>query len=261
MNGKKLQVLLERLDDERSKKVVFISHCLLNENVRYLGGAFRPGGVDEVVDELQRHGVGIHQMRCPEQRAWGGVLKRYGVPLYDSKGTALYRARRPLVRLFTYYSKARFWVAAREVVKDIQDYVRSGFDVVGIIGISGSPSCGVCWTLDLNRSVEILGACPVSGLDRDAFNEKVIAANLVAGAGLFIASIRSQLERKNLEVPFYEHDLVSEMRGQVAPPILPGPPSVRPRAEAGYCEIQTEAAKESLVQEDVVGAVPAAAKT
>ena len=40
MNGKRLQVLLERLDDERSKKVVFISHCLLNENVRYLGGAF-----------------------------------------------------------------------------------------------------------------------------------------------------------------------------------------------------------------------------
>lgn len=221
MNDTKLQALVERLDDERSKKVVFISHCLLNENVRYLGGAFRPGGVDEVVDELQRHGVGIYQMKCPEQRAWGGVLKRYAVPLYGSKGTALYRARKSLVRLFTYYSKARFWVAAREVAKDIQDYVRSGFDVVGIIGIGGSPSCGVCRTLDLHRSVEVLGACPISRLDRDAFNEKVIAANLVAGEGLFIASIRRQLKRRNIEVPFYENDLVAEMRGQVAPAILP----------------------------------------
>ena len=144
-----------------------------------------------------RHPGKIYQMRCPEQRAWGGVLKRYGVPLYGSKGTALYRARRSLVWLFTYYSKARFWVAAREVAKDIQDYVRSGLDVVGIIGIGGSPSCGVCRTLDLHRSVEVLGACPISRLDRDAFNEKVIAANLVAGEGLFIASIRRQLKRRN----------------------------------------------------------------
>ncbi len=220
MNGTKLQVLMDGLADERSKKVVFVSHCVLNENVRYLGGAFRPGGVDEIVSELQTDGLGICQMRCPEQSAWGGILKRYSVPFYGSRGTVLYRARRPLLRMFIWYTKVRFWVAAREVVKDIDDYLRSGFDVIGIIGIGGSPSCGVCRTLDLNRSIEGIAACPIASLDRRAFNDEVIAANLVAGEGLFIASIHRQLKRRSIEVPFYEHDLVAEMRGQVAPRIL-----------------------------------------
>jgi hypothetical protein len=43
MNQSARQLLLERLKDERSKRVIFVSHCWLNENTRYLGGAFRPG--------------------------------------------------------------------------------------------------------------------------------------------------------------------------------------------------------------------------
>ncbi len=49
-------MLSERLRDERGKRVVFVSHCLLNENTRYLGGAFHSGGVLEIV-ELQRLGA------------------------------------------------------------------------------------------------------------------------------------------------------------------------------------------------------------
>ncbi len=62
-------VLFEQLIDERSKRVIFVSHCLLNENTRYLGGAFRPGCMDELVDSFQQEGLGICQMHCPEQRA------------------------------------------------------------------------------------------------------------------------------------------------------------------------------------------------
>ena len=63
---------MAKLADERSRRVVFLSHCLLNQNMRYLGG--------------------------------------------------------PL---------------AREVAGGIEDYARSGFEVVGVVGIAGSPSCGV----------------------------------------------------------------------------------------------------------------------
>ncbi len=94
------QVLLERLKDERSKRVIFVSHCLLNENTRYLGGAFRRGGVDELVDGFQQEGLGIYQMHCPEQRAWGGVLKRRLLPFYGSIGTVLYRFCRVLLPFF-----------------------------------------------------------------------------------------------------------------------------------------------------------------
>lgn len=73
----KSEVLRRVLSDARSGQVVFVSHCMLNQNVRYQGGATRPGVVAEVVARLQRTGVGIVQMPCPEQPAWGGVDRRY----------------------------------------------------------------------------------------------------------------------------------------------------------------------------------------
>jgi hypothetical protein len=39
--------------------VVFVSHCLLDENARYLGGAFHPGAVPEMIGLLRR-GVGLY---------------------------------------------------------------------------------------------------------------------------------------------------------------------------------------------------------
>ena len=62
--------------DKRSRRVIFLPHCLLNENTRYLGGACRAGAVEEIVQPCLEAGLGIIQMRCPEQFAWGGILKR-----------------------------------------------------------------------------------------------------------------------------------------------------------------------------------------
>jgi uncharacterized protein YbbK (DUF523 family) len=208
------QLLLERLKDERGKRVIFVSHCLLNENTRYLGGAFRRGCVDELLDVFQQEGLGIYQMHCPEQRAWGGVLKRYFMPIYGSRGTLLYRLRAILLPLFLWYTRWRYRRLAKEVVRDIQDYGRSGFEVEGIVGVGGSPSCGVWSRLDLRRSLEIVAGCPLARLDRRVMNEEAVAACVSNGEGLFIAELRRELRRKHLNVRWYEHDLLGEIRGQ-----------------------------------------------
>jgi uncharacterized protein YbbK (DUF523 family) len=78
--------------DCRSKKVIFLSHCLLNENTRYLGGACERGAVPSVICECFERGYGIVQMPCPEQHVWGGVLKRHLLRYYGSQGTLLYRS-------------------------------------------------------------------------------------------------------------------------------------------------------------------------
>lgn len=214
MNQSSRQELLEKLEDERSKRVIFVSHCLLNENTRYLGGAFRQGCVDEIVDRFQREGVGLCQMHCPEQRAWGGVLKRYMLPIYGSQGTLLYRLRHVLLPLFLWYTKWIYRRLAKEVVRDIEDYVRSGFEVVGVVGVGGSPSCGVWSSLDLGRSLEVVAGCPLARLNRRVMNEEVVAACLSEGEGLFVAAIQRALRRKRLSSRWYEHDLLNEIRGQ-----------------------------------------------
>jgi len=47
-----MKIIIDNLKDERGGKVVFVVHCILNENTRYLGGTFRKGGVDEIVTEI-----------------------------------------------------------------------------------------------------------------------------------------------------------------------------------------------------------------
>jgi hypothetical protein len=44
--------------------------------------------VDEVVAECRRHGLAICQMPCPEQRAWGGMLKRERYGAHRLEGVA-----------------------------------------------------------------------------------------------------------------------------------------------------------------------------
>ena len=174
-----LDLLRDRLWDQRSGKVLVVSHCLLNQNVRYLGGAVHPGIVEEVLEKAHRRGYGLYQLPCPEQRAWGGVLKRHLVLAYGAKGTLGYRLRRPLLWLFTRYTSLRYRRLARRVAGDIDDYQRSGFVVAGIVGVAGSPSCGVRRTLGLSGALEAMAACPLAALDRQAFNRQVIAANAV----------------------------------------------------------------------------------
>ena len=51
----------DRLHDRRGRRVIFLAHCLLNENTRYLGGAGRPAIVREAVEFCLQHDVAIVQ--------------------------------------------------------------------------------------------------------------------------------------------------------------------------------------------------------
>jgi hypothetical protein len=95
--------LRSQFTDARGGRVAFFSHCLLNQNVRYLGGAGRVGGVDEIVDGYLRRGIGICQLPCPKQRARRGVLKRRILLAYGSAGTPRAPAARLLLRPFLWY--------------------------------------------------------------------------------------------------------------------------------------------------------------
>jgi predicted secreted protein len=219
--------ILEQLRDERSRRVVFVAHCILNQNTRYLGGAFRPGVVSEVLESYVRQGVGICQMPCPEQRAWGGVLKRWILYFYGSKGTTTYRLRGLIVPLFLVYTRAIYRRIAARTAREIEDYVHSGFEVVGVVGIGGSPSCAVNRTLDLKRSLPVLATTPIDQLQRETFNDAAIARCLTDGQGIFIRALQRELDRRSLHVPFLEHDLIAEMHGEISPlaPIAPGIPA------------------------------------
>lgn len=208
---RRAEPLRDQLADARGGRVVFLSHCLLNQNVRYLGGAGHAAAVSEVVNRYLASGAGICQMPCPEQHAWGGVLKRRMLLAYGSGGTLRAPLARLLLRPFTWYTRFVYARLARMVARDLADYRRSGIDVVGIVGVGGSPSCGVQTTLDLHAAVGALTRCPAARLDRRTLNEHIIAANVCAGDGLFIHALRRRLAGAGASVPMQEHDLLAEL--------------------------------------------------
>jgi predicted secreted protein len=196
--------------------VVFLSHCLLNHNVRYLGGAGPEAGVRDLVDEYLADGVGICQLACPEQRAWGGVLKRRMLIAYGAGGTW----RSPLVRAlfgpFMTHTRRVYQRLARDVAAEIADYQDSGLQVVGVTGIAGSPSCGVQTTLDLPAAMDDLRRCPLANLDRRMINEQVVRAHTRPGQGLFITALQRQLAKRGVAVRFDEYDFA--LRSNPRPP-------------------------------------------
>ena len=204
--------------DARGGRVVFMSHCLLNENVRFPGGATCAGAVPELVGGYVADGVGICQMPCPEQRAWGGVRKRHLLWFYGRASLRWRPVRRVALAVATTWTTVTYRRLARRVARDIADYRDSGLEVVEIVGVGGSPSCGVATTLDLDRAVAALARARGEPDLRSA-NREVVAANAVAGRGLFVACLDRALHARGVTVTYREHDLIAELQaaGAIAP--------------------------------------------
>ena len=52
--------------DGRSKAIVFVAHCIMNQNSISDGTAEYPGSISEIMKLLYKSHVGIVQMPCPE---------------------------------------------------------------------------------------------------------------------------------------------------------------------------------------------------
>jgi predicted secreted protein len=191
--------------DARSGRVVFLAHCLLNQNTRYPGGAVCPGVVVDAVAPYLDDGTGIVQMPCPEQRTWGGVAKRHLLRLLDLPARA--RAARRLLGPARRYLRWRYRRLAHAVVADIADCTASGLAVVGIVGVAGSPSCGVTTTLDLDGSLAAIAACPHRTISPGWLDRQVVGPSVRTGRGLFTEALEEELSAQHQDVPLTQFDL------------------------------------------------------
>lgn len=114
--------------------------------------------------------------------------------------------RRAGVRLFEAYTRWRYRRLARTIARQIADYRRCGYTVDRVVGVAGSPSCGVLSTLDLRGALEEIAVRDPATLHTDEFNQQVIQAHTQRGQGMFIAALRNQLAHQNLQVPIVEYD-------------------------------------------------------
>ncbi|MCE5272830.1 hypothetical protein LLH00_16245 [bacterium] len=157
--------------DPRSDKVVFVAHCVLNQNARMIDCADFPAMFDPLVDFLQERQVGMIQMVCPELYCLG--LGRFDVRVGLESGPGGKRLERLI----------------DDLVFTLKEYRFQGFEVVGILGKQGSPSCGVTRTW-------------LDGKEQD-------------GEGVFIRQLKKRLAAEQLDTPVigvadYEQDKAIE---------------------------------------------------
>lgn len=135
--------------DARSKRVILVAHCILNQNAISDGTAAFPGMDEAVVRRILASGAGILQLPCPEVRC-------LGLDRGDEKGglhPVLEENTRIRQALEEPTAAHRLSELTEAVVREIEDYQRHDFHVLGIVGIDRSPSCGVNTTSQGNQEV------------------------------------------------------------------------------------------------------------
>lgn len=109
----------------RSRKIVLVSHCILNQNSVVYPLA-RAKGPFKFVNSLIDSGIGLIQLPCPELRFLGINRKPMSKEEYDSV-----EYRELCRQLFI------------PVLDEILMYFRNGYSILGIIGINESPTCSI----------------------------------------------------------------------------------------------------------------------
>jgi predicted secreted protein len=157
--------------DARSKCVILVAHCLLNQNAKLDRCAFYPGAIREAAQTILDAGVGMLQMPCPETLCLGldRGMDRTARPSVGDEDTRIAAAMQ--ARENTDWMQTE----AEEIVTQVEEYLKNGFAVLGVVGINGSPTCAVerTWYEDAEQ----------------------------IGPGVFIAILQETLAQRGIRLP------------------------------------------------------------
>lgn len=162
---------------KRNKKIILLCHCILNCNSKVEGCSLYNGAIPEIVKAIADGGIGMLQLPCPELtlygiRRWGHVKEQFDTPYYRKHCRDL---------LIPY-------------IEQMRDYVKNGYELVGLLGIDGSPSCGVSATCSGNWGGEFS--------EHPDLQAALGSVKLIASEGVFIEEAKNLLKTNGIQLPF-----------------------------------------------------------
>jgi predicted secreted protein len=162
---------------KRGKKVILLCHCILNCNSKVEGCSTYSGAMPEITKAVIDSGMGILQLPCPELTMYG--IKRWG-HVKDQFDTPYYKK----------HCRDRFV----PFLEQIQDYMKNGYEIVGIMGIDGSPSCGISKTCSGKWGGEFS--------ENPDIKSTLDSVEMIESQGVFIEVMEVLLKENNINVPF-----------------------------------------------------------
>ena len=162
--------------------IIFVSHCVLNiaSKVVMYNEAEMAAEEDlrrSFVSKAVSQGVQLIQLPCPEfimygSRRWGHVSDQFDTPFFRSQCRKL----------------------LEDYMLQIKEYLSNDrFRILGIVGIDGSPSCGVDYTCYGNWGGNLS--------DRDDLNDCIATSRLGTGKGILMDEFAKLLKEQGVEVP------------------------------------------------------------
>nr|WP_312578116.1 CD3072 family TudS-related putative desulfidase [Sedimentibacter sp.] len=166
---------------KRNKKIVLVAHCILNINAKVYGIATEPAGCRQIVSALLDNGYGIIQLPCVEQscfgiKRWGQVKDQMNFPGFRSK---CYDLLKP-------------------IIEQILDFYYNGYEISAVIGLDGSPACGVNYTCTGNWGGEI-----GEGYD---LQSKICTLNKLTEYGVMMEVLAEMLDKSGIDTKFLSVD-------------------------------------------------------
>lgn len=162
------------------QNIIFVSHCILNTASKVVmyeeGDMAREESLRRsFLTKALEMGVQIIQLPCPEftlygANRWGHTKNQFDNPFFTE------HCRKIL----------------KPVVAQLKEYIRNPekFNVLGIVGIDGSPSCGVEYTC--------LGDWGGNLSGRDDLEDKINSAALIKGSGVFVEVLLQILKEEGI---------------------------------------------------------------
>lgn len=174
---------------KRSRKILLVSHCILNSNSKIEGLSQYGGVFKEVISIINSEGIGIIQLPCPEMIAYG--IKRWG-HVKEQFDTLFYR------------NNCREML--KPIVGQVKSYMDTGYEIIGVLGIDGSPSCGVNLTCSGNWGGELSG--------NENLEDIIKGSRDLESQGVFMEELDKYFKEYDMKIPFIaidERDVYSSL--------------------------------------------------
>lgn len=188
--------------DSRTKKIVFISHCLLNQNSRGPGVAFRVGPSGELIQIFLKNDVSMIQLPCCECIGWGGTARNkfenYLPIVTNAVKFGWFPLLVPILKASLSSYNRLCKKEAIKVVDRMEDYLQNGYTICGVIGMNDSPTCGVKNTMDM---VEFMRRMATALHETNAADVKQIGLDtLIDSESFFMGNVIKEMKRRQLDV-------------------------------------------------------------
>lgn len=167
------------------QKILFISHCFLNDGAK-LKHQDMQSRTDErnmkrhFLKQMLDHDIELIQLACPEfilygTNRWGHASSQFDTPFFRKEAAKL----------------------LEPFLLQLEEYAAypDRFEILGVIGIDGSPSCGVNFTYDGDWGGEFSG--------NPNLNATLATLKQEAKPGIFMEVFQQLLKEKGLSIPFY----------------------------------------------------------